>query len=154
VLCAFALGASAQSDIWRYSKTGTGNLTVTIQLPSSGASQQVELMDYTLQCTADCTVSTERNGSQATQTAGVWRCQDFDTCPKNGSTPIQPATKVYEGSNSTGGSALDEPYVFIANALIPWMLTGTTLTNFSANWTIKVVGTGTYHFQLRARIRR
>jgi hypothetical protein len=151
----------AQSDIWKYSKSATlsGTATAfTIALPDTGPGQQVEILEYTLQCTADCTVQTERNGSAPTATAATWRCEDVDTCPKNGTTPIQPVSKIYHLSNSTGGGLHDEPYIFPANAIVPWksgtalVLTGLGSTN---NFTIRIAAfTGTYHFTIRARIRR
>lgn len=153
--------AFAQSDVWKFSRTaalsGT-SVAFTVALPASGAAQEVELLDYTLQCTADCAVTTERNGSVPTATLGAWRPEDLGTAPKlgNGSV-IQPITLIYFASDSTGGTLADESFSFPANAVVPWstgqvILTGTGATT---NYTIRIGPfTGTYRFQIRVRIRR
>ena len=161
VLAALCLPALAQSDNWKFSRTAvlSGTATaITVALPASGTAQEVEILDFAIQCTADCAVTTERNGSGPTATLGSWRPEDLGTAPKDGGgVPIQPATKVYFNSDSTGGTLCDEAFIFPANALVPWatgqvILTGTGATT---NYTIRIGPlTGTYRIQLRVRIRR
>src|SRR3982751_2017075 len=103
--------ALAQSDNWKFSRTAVlaGTATaITIALPASGAAQEEEILDFALQCPADCAVTTERNGSAPTATLGTWRPEDLGTAPKDGGgAVVQPATKVYFNSDSTGGSLSD-----------------------------------------------
>lgn len=159
-LLALCASAYAQSDVWKYSKSATlsGAATAfTVSLPPTGSRQQAEILDFTLQCTADCTVSTERNGSAPTATLGTWRPEDLDSAPKSAGTPVQPVVRIYHSSDSTGGSTMDEPYLFPANAIVPWGLGTVVLTGIGAttNVTIRLATfTGTYHFQIRVRIRR
>lgn len=158
VLCAGS--ALAQSDVWIFSRTAalsSASVAFTIALPPTGANQ-VQLLDYTLQCTADCSVTTERNGSAPTATQGTWRPEDWDTAPKSDPTTIiQPSMRVYYNSDSTGGVLQDEPFVFPAGAIVPWstgvvILTGSGLTN---NWTLRIGPmTGTYRIQIKVRARR
>lgn len=161
VLCAGI--ASAQYDVYKFSRSGTlstGTTAFTIALPPTG-DNDVRLLDFTLQCSADCTPQTERDGTAPTAppaTLGSWRPEDKDSAPKLTGVPIQPAVRIYYDSNSTGGTLADEPFVFPAGALVPWSTGAVALTGsgLTTNYTIRItaaIGT-TYRFQLRARIRR
>lgn len=155
-----ALPAFGQSDIWKFSRTATLSATsaaFTVSLPAAGVNE-VEILDFTLQCTADCAVTTERNGSAPTATLGTWRAENLDTAPRDvGNAVVQPTVRIHFNSDSTGGAVADESFVFPANAIVPWstgqvIMTGAGTTT---NYTIRIGPmTGTYRFQLRARIRR
>lgn len=158
LLCALSL--SAQSDVWKYSRSATlagTSVAFTVALPATG-NNLVQMLDMIVQCTVDCTVSTERNGTAPTVTLASWRPEDYATAPKDGSgVTIQPGVNIYYDSNSTGGSTDDMAFTFPAGALIPWGFGDQSLMGAGAtrNYTIRIGPmTGTYRFQLRVRVRR
>lgn len=155
-----AFPAFGQSDVWKFSRTATLTATsaaFTISLPATGVNE-VELLDFTVQCSTDCAVQTERNGSAPTATLGTWRPENLDTAPRDGSNNVmQPVVRIHYNSDSSGGALTDESFIFPANSIVPWttgqvVLTGSGTNN---NYTVRIGPmTGTYRFQIRARIRR
>jgi len=152
------IGATAQ-DVWKYSTSGTlssASASFTVALPATG-NNQVDLLDYVLQCTASCTVSTFINQTAPTATLAAWRAENPSTTPDGGAT--QPKALIYTASNSTGGTKADEPFVLPANAIMPWDLQGITLigSGTTKNYTVKIgpfTATTTYTIQIRVKVRR
>ncbi|MFN7918916.1 MAG: hypothetical protein U0Q16_02395 [Bryobacteraceae bacterium] len=107
LLCALALSVGAQNTPDEVDRTrfyfASGSVTLsgsgsafTIQLPAKSSSR-VYLQSAYIECSADCVLTQERNGSAATTTAVA-------AVPTNGGGT--PAATFYQSSDSTSGSVL------------------------------------------------